>query len=201
VGLSEMISDFEGLVKGRPARFRREIETKSFITEQIMKVIRKLQPAHIAFTGIIRKLNLSIPQPISNYTSLSIMSGLAVEAFSESDPTTSKKGGVLGDLATALVLELTGGDHHPILLENPLLHSYGSVEQEYIDLINLARRIDTTGKGEWDIDLKSMTIPLDDSIFVENRTTGVNSMASCRLAQKVTESLRSLEPYPSLFFP
>lgn len=199
VGLSEVVSDYYAVVESRPSRFRKGLETKAYITEQIMKVIRKVQSANIAFTGIIRKLNLSIPQPISNYTSLSILSGLAVESFSESDPTTSKKGGDLGALATNVVIALTSKDYPAILLENPILHAYGSVESEYLALRKLAREIDTKGKGEWDINLKSMTIPLDDRVFVETRSSQVESMASCRLASKVAYSLRSLEPYPSLF--
>jgi len=164
-----------------------------------MKVIRGIQTAEISFTGIIRHLNLPIPQPISRFTSLSILSGLAVEAFSESDPTTSKKGGQLGDLVTNLLIALTEKERAPILFENPLSHAYGSVEQQYLDLRELARKIDTEGKGDWDISLKAMTIPLSDKIFVETRFSQAESMASCRLAQKVRDSLRVLSQYPSLF--
>jgi len=189
---------FYGIVLNRPKRFRRSIETKTFVTEQVMRITRKLQLASEGITSIIRRLNLPIPQPITEYTSLSILSGLAVEAFSKSDPTQSNKGGSLGGLAISLVQALTIEPLPEILFENPLLHAYGSVEQSYLDLLKEARRIDTVGMGEWDISLKSMTIPLDDSIFVESRSTAVNSVACSVMASNLISQLRMLAQYPSL---
>jgi hypothetical protein len=198
-GLSEIVKDYYAVVKSMPRSFRSKIETNAHITEQIMKVIQKTLPANVAFTSIVRKLDLRIPQPLSQFNSMSILTNLAVESFSESNPTTCEKGGDLGLLATNLVMSLTSFDYPPILMENPLLHAYGSIESEYLELIALARKIDTEGGGDWDVSLKSMTIPLSDSIFVESRTVGVNSFASCKLAHKVTESLKVLEQYPGLF--
>jgi len=165
-----------------------------------MKVIRGLQPADDAFKGIIRQLELrTIPlHKITLKVSLYMLSNQAVDAFSESDPTKSKKGGNLGVLAERMLMVLTSNNYPQILFECPLLHAYGTIEQEYLDLRKLAHQIDTEGKGEWDINLKSMTIPLTDEIFTTSRRSEVESMASCRLAQRVSEQLKMLALYPQL---
>lgn len=163
-----------------------------------MKITQGIMPANYGITDIIRKLNIRVLQPLSEYASRSILINMTVEGFSQTDPTTSKKGGSLGDLAISLVCDLTEDASTPsILLENPTLHAYGSVEADYLHLSNLAKTIDTIGQGEWDLRLKSMTIPLSDQVFVENRTVGVNSLAVSRIASKTIEWLRVLEQYPS----
>jgi len=73
-----------------------------------------------------------------------------VELFSKSSPDQYKaKGKPLGLLAELLMMAITAKpDFSFTLLENPLFHSYGSIEQTYIDMIRKAREIDTIGKGE-----------------------------------------------------
>jgi hypothetical protein len=147
LGLSEAVVSFYGIVKSKPRKFREALRTKSYITERIMKVIRGILPADEAMNDIVRQLNYPLPT-LSLYSSRSILVNNAVEAFSESDPTTSKKGGDLGSLAIHVVEILTTKDYPPILFENPLLHAYGSVEQKFLDLRALARKLDTELKGE-----------------------------------------------------
>lgn len=82
---------------------------------------------------------------------LQMLSNIAVDLFSRSMPD-SKSGKPLGLIAEELVLFITGKlEECPeamTLLECPTLHAYGSIEQRYIDLLNMSRDIDLNRQGE-----------------------------------------------------
>lgn len=72
-----------------------------------------------------------------------------VELFAESNPDNKEGTPGMWDLAANTVLYLSGLES-PLgitLMDNPLLHAVGSVEQQYLDLRALAIRIDTVGQG------------------------------------------------------
>jgi len=139
---------------------------------------------------------------ISDIVGMNILSNIMVELFSVSHgKLTAKEGKPLGDLATDLVIKLTGmAEEIPeamTLLDNPLLNAYGSIEQTYLDLIKKAREIDTIHQGEWPLLLKAMTIPLSDQVFSDRREN-VERVAVSRVGRALIERLRVLESYPQL---
>lgn len=175
------------------------MEKLSYMTYRVMKITQGLMPAGEGLQAIARKLKLSIDyHKISDFVGKNIIANDIIDGFSQSDPTASKKGGSLGELATLILMKLTEVDRHPILFENPLLHAYGSVEQDYLSMRQLCTNIDTIGRGEWDLRLKSMTIPLSDQVFIESRTVGVNSIGHSVIAKRLENSLRIVEQFPSL---
>lgn len=76
-----------------------------------------------------------------------------VELFSASQPQPGK-GKPLGLLAENFLIFLTGAkelEENPGLMEfhqNPLTDSYGSIEQQYLDLLKIAKEIDTVKQGQ-----------------------------------------------------
>nr|BCY26968.1 RNA dependent RNA polymerase [Nigrospora sphaerica mitovirus 3] len=202
-GVSPVVADFYGRVMNRPARFRAKMELQSFITEQVMKVTWEVQSASVAVMAIARKLNLSkIPQDLSEYSGMSVLVNVVVQLFSESDPTQVKmKPGTpgLGDVATNLVMLLTSIEpYNELLMENPLLHAYGSIEQTYLDMCKKAREIDTVGKGEWPLILRSMSIPLTDEVFIDRRTQ-TSAIAVSKIAKVLVDDLRLWNANPGFF--
>jgi len=140
------------IVFSRPSRFATKFAENAFLTERVIKIIRGVEPAKDAFIAILGKF----PQPrlrpemFTDEVGMNIISNIMVELFSESNPLNSKKvGAPLGELAIDLVVFLTGLDTPRLtgLLANPLLHAYGSIEEQYTQLSKLARRIDTIEQG------------------------------------------------------
>jgi len=150
--VSDVVAKSYGILLNRPSSFQRKMAEKCILGEQILLHIWGLQAAHLSITTLIRKLDLPIPQPLTEYTGNSIFINAAVAIFSESNPLESKKakGEPLGLLATNWVMMATSQEEalSEILLEVPLLHAYGSIEQTYLDLLKKGREIDTIGKGE-----------------------------------------------------
>jgi hypothetical protein len=76
-----------------------------------------------------------------------------VELFSASQPVPGK-GKPLGLLAEQFLIFLTGSKEleiNPGLMEfhqNPLTDGYGSIEQNYLDLLKIAKEIDTVKQGQ-----------------------------------------------------
>jgi hypothetical protein len=76
-----------------------------------------------------------------------------VELFSASQPVVGK-GKPLGLLAENFLIFLTGAkelEENPGLMElhqNPLTDGYGSIEQQYLDLLKIAKEIDTVKQGQ-----------------------------------------------------
>jgi hypothetical protein len=76
-----------------------------------------------------------------------------VELFSASQPD-PKKGKPLGLLAESFLIYLTGAkelEDNPDLMEfhqNPLTDSYGSIERDYLNLLSIAKGVDTVKQGQ-----------------------------------------------------
>lgn len=198
----QVVSSFYGVVLNMPSRFRKGIFNKAILGEQILLHIWGLQRAHESITGLVRTLGTpGILQPISEYTGNSIFINAVVNLFSQSDPSKSTKatGRPLGLLATEWVMKATSfnDERQELFLNVPLLHAYGQIEQQYVDLLQKARSIDTIGKGEWPLVLRNCSIPLSDSIFID-RVEQTESISSAKLMREIISSLEVMSLYPSL---
>jgi len=200
--LDDAAAMFMKVVFSRPSRFAAKFAENAFLTERVIKIIRGVEPAGEAFKSILGKFPQPrlLPTMFNDDVGLNIISNIMVELFSESNPLNSKKvGAPLGDLAIELVCLLTGIDTPRLtgLLANPLLHAYGSIEEQYTQLSKLARRIDTVEQGNWPLLLKAMTVPLSDEVFTD-RMENVESLGCAKVGRKVVERLTVLNQYPQL---
>jgi hypothetical protein len=75
--------------------------------------------------------------------------------------------------------------------------AYGLVEEMYVNLLKRARRIDTVEGGNWPILLRTIALPLDDTIFVE-RTSRLIVKGSMLVSKHLKERLEMIDMYPSL---
>jgi len=75
--------------------------------------------------------------------------------------------------------------------------AYGLVEEMYLDMTKLAFRIDTKEGGQWPLILKTLALPLDDTIFVE-RTSRLISKGSMLVSRHLKDRLEQIAAYPSL---
>nr|UPW42057.1 MAG: putative RNA dependent RNA polymerase [Yunnan mito-like virus 29] len=198
IDVSEMVGDFFGRFLNRRRSFRKAMAQKSFVSEKIMKIMNGTLPASILF-GVARRVGIPLP-PLSEWSAETILADATLDLFTESDPTLKSKGKPLGLLAEELLLLITGAlEETPEvwdLLENPLLHAYGSVEQTYLDLLKLSKNVSGSDMaGKWPVLLRNMTIPLSDKLFID-RAEQTQSVAVSRVATKVTEYLQHYANFP-----
>jgi hypothetical protein len=197
-GVPSMVGDFYGRFFNRPSRYRKEIVKKVTILEQMMKIIWGSVEANDGINNIVRFLGLRLPLITGNVGN-SLISNIMVELFSNSNPESAQnvgKGKPLGLLAEQIVMYLTSFED-PLaftLLDNPLLHAAGSVEQSYLDLRKEAGAI---GKEDWPHYLRNMTIPLSDEVFVK-RASAVDSKAASVVVKSLVERLEILVQFPQL---
>jgi hypothetical protein len=172
---------------------------KSYLSELMVQTIRGDLPAHDALNSIVRRYNLPLPN-INDYQGISILSGTALSIFVESNPLDFKTGKPLGLLAEQLVCEITGlfetsvGETAFTLPSMvPILNLYGQVEEAYLKIMREAYLIDTIGKGEWPVHLRTLALPFSDDIFKE-RTSHTIIRVGALIGEKVLENLRALRP-------
>lgn len=135
-GVPEMVGDFNGRFKNSPKRVKRTMILNFTISEQMILIIRDPLSAGERLTAISRALgyhNLSF----TTKGGLSLLGKIMLNLFRMSDPLHSpQRGKPLGDLATSVVMYITGHEETKALklLENPLLHAQGGIEQKYLDM-------------------------------------------------------------------
>lgn len=79
----------------------------------------------------------------------------------------------------------------------PHIQSYGLVEEQYLSLLKTARRIDTVEGGRWPEILRTVALPLDDTIFVE-RTSRLVVKGSMLVSRYLKDRLEQIAAYPTL---
>jgi hypothetical protein len=126
-----------------------------------------------------------------------IFSNIAIELFSESNPTGRETDGEpLGDLALMQTINLTSWTSSPdgvTTLEPymiPILGCYGLIEELYMGLSNQARRIDQGGH-DWPLILKAICLPASDKVF-SVRNDRLPPLASAIYGKKVLNRFEQL---------
>lgn len=192
IDVSEMVGSFYGRFLSRSRRFRASMVEKSFISGAIMEIVTGTKPATL-LNEISRKLGFNQVTNLSEWSANTILADVSLDLFTDSDPALKDKGKPLGLLAEQLLMLITGAlEKEPEawgLLENPLLHAYGSVEQTYLDMLKLSKGLQTNLQGKWPVLLRNMTIPLSDALFID-RAEQTTAMACSRVAGKVAEYLQ-----------
>jgi len=125
-------------------------------------------PASDALEAIKGKLGLLNFPRLAESSALQIFMGVMAELFTNSLPTHKVGAKPLGDLATNLVMLLTSIEpYQELLMENPLLHAYGSVEQMYLDMLRESTLAVAKRDPKWPLRLRALTIPLSDEVFTD----------------------------------
>lgn len=196
LGIPATVDKFYELVLGFNSRKAAEFRDRSFLTDIMTDVMRGVIPANDGLNAIIRKHNL--PLPVLNLDQgISILSGTALEVFVESNPLDFKQGRPLGQLAQDLVIDLTGSPNLPIEAADslvscvPLLSVYGQIEEKYRQLERQAYMIDTIGKGEWPMHLRTLALPISDTIFSERASHTIIRVGAV-LGDRVLKNLQRL---------
>lgn len=196
IGIPASVSAFYQIVLGFSAKFCTEIQGRSFLTEIITNVIRGSLPAHDGLNTIIRQYGLPLPT-LTPEQGIAILSGTALEVFVENNPLDYDKGESLGGLALYLTIELTGLENVPTEITAdlpssvPLLSVFGQISEKYIDLSRQAYLIDTIGKGEWPMHLRTLALPVSDKVFVERASHTIIRVGSV-LGDRVFKNLKGL---------
>jgi hypothetical protein len=188
-GIPAVVESFYGIIKPMNAKKRAQWRDESHFCDLIMKVMRGRIPAHEALNDLMRRFSYPV-RPLREEEGIAILSNVAIETFAESNPLnkTNEKGDPLGDLAIHIVTYLSGLNEDLLGVIDydfsciPILNQYGLIEESYLSLSKLARKIDTTEGGKWPILLKSMTLPLSDKVFIE-RTSETYSRATAMIGK------------------
>lgn len=168
-GIGAGITSFYREILHTRSLFAQAIGKKSSACNLMMSIIRGAEDAGSLLTEAYRELGF--PYTLSSFVAKNILENIAVECFADSNPasfkeTKSKRPCIgLGGLAEQLTMILTGLDEErcalgfELIYALPHLNAYGQIEQMYIDLSKTARKISTTGGGDWPLLLKTMALP------------------------------------------
>jgi hypothetical protein len=190
------VDKFYTLVLGFNSRKAKEFEDRSFLCNLITNVMRGNLAANDGLNSIIGRFGLPLPV-LNPDQGLSILSGTALEVFVESNPLDYKKGKPLGQLAESLVIDLTGVEDLSIEAAAnlpsciPLLNVFGQISEKYQELEKQAYLIDTIGKGEWPMHLRTLALPISDEVFSERASHTIIRVGAI-LGDRVLKNLRNL---------
>jgi len=204
-GIPIAVSSAYGILKQLPSKFRGKMYDKSYSTELMMKIIKGVLTAEEGCKALLRywEFPTAVDRAIDSYDG--VLQSLAVEAFADSNPENDKFKKAskipLGGLAEQLVCHFTGFSSEEdqnlgfmLIYALPHLGAYGLIEEMFINMKKEARRIDTTGGGDWPLLLKTMALPLDDQIFVQ-RTSHLIARSSAVMATKVKERFEMIQSF------
>lgn len=204
------VSSFASSVLHRKARNCASWEKEAWGVEHIIKVMRGVVSGGAFMTEYSARLKIPQIKPFSDEESDAILSNIAVELFSSSNPANSefkeKSSIPLGELATSWVMRLTELMNHEdpdvanaiidLIPTIPQVRGYGTVEETYMSLIREATLIDRTGRN-WPKIMRTMALPLDDKIFVL-RTSHMISKGAALLSKHLTPRMVMISQYPML---
>lgn len=197
LGIPATIDKFYGFVLGFNGRKSAEFRDRSFLTDIMTDIMRGVMPANVGLNAIVRKYNLPLPE-MKPEQGISILSGTALEVFVENNPLDfDNESPIKGRLASDLKQDLTNlknlSTEEADLLQTciPLLSVYRQIEDKYRDLANQAYMIDTIGKGEWPMHLRTLALPISDKVFSQRASHTIIRVGAV-LGDRVLRNLKHL---------
>jgi hypothetical protein len=159
VSIPVSVSKFAELVLHRKANNCQSWEESSWGVEHIIKVMRGVSSGGVFMTEYAAKVGFPQSKPFSDQEADAMLSNIAVELFSTSNPSSKefqeKSKVPLGELATSWVLKLTDLTNSEdcevamaafdLIYAIPQVRGYGTIEETYMRLIREARQIDLHG--------------------------------------------------------
>jgi len=187
----QVVSYYRCVKRISKKKFLDSIRVNSTITESVTKVIRGTLPAIDALASICGQLGIPVPLH-SEKQAMSLFRRCARSIFSDSYERFSSSGTGLGNLAIDLVCTMTSEDVVTYTggvetTDLPILQAYGLIEEQFIDLHKESVSL-IESDGEWPLWMQSMTLPLDDKVFTEKRSS-TYLRASTILGKRVAEML------------
>lgn len=79
----------------------------------------------------------------------------------------------------------------------PQVQAYGLIEEQYVTLLKTAKHIDTVEGGRWPEILRTLALPLDDTIFVERKSRLITK-GSMLVSSRLKPRLEMIAAYPTL---
>lgn len=209
-GIPSTVEKFYEVVLSANSRMRARIEERSYLSDIMMRIMSGSLAANDGLNSIIRRFDIQLPQ-LTTEQGFNILSGVAVEVFAENNPLDSKSIQPFGVLAEDWVIQILTKENFPIeaaALDKipsiiPVLNLYGQVCDKWLDLSKQAYLIDTIGKGEWPMHLRTMALPFSDKVFSERASHTITRVGAL-LADKVkikleTELVFIYKNYPNMF--
>jgi len=196
-GIPKAVSAFKQRFSHYPSRLAKKVMLETSFCESIMRIMEGAEAAD-ELNKLVGHLGLPLSPPIQKGEAPNILENIAVDRFADASEELSRPGSrPLGDLATDFVIYLTGlGDSGCSLITNPLLQSYGLIEEMYMNLVREGVHIAMTG-GKWPLSMRTLAIPLDDRVFVERSSRQLLRVAPI-FSKKLQESFKVLMMYPNL---
>lgn len=84
------------------------------------------------------------------------------------------------------------------LLENPILHSYGNIEQSFLDSRALLKVVQYN-PGSWSLLLRNMQLPSSDAVLFERNNAAITRGATA-VGVKLVSRLNLLSQTPDSYF-
>jgi hypothetical protein len=200
-GIPSGVQSYYGMVRNLPSRIKKDIFSKSYVCELIIKIINGNLSAEELNKAFLA-LGFSFSPPLGPIECKSILENIVVEEFANSNPASnikSKRKSIgLGLLASRLVEILTGLPDNKIergislIYALPVLNSYSRIEELYIKLSQKAFKM-----SEWPLTLKTMAIPWDDRVFIRSESH-IIVRASLSIISSLKDRALVLKSYPQL---
>jgi hypothetical protein len=193
---------FYGMVKGFPSRLKSKLSSQAHISDLMTKIIKDPGNAGIYLNEIFSCVNQrSLCPPFTNTEACALVSNIAVELFTDSNPAnySGRKPTVgLGNLAITLVTRLTEVDRigselaFDVIMCLPVLGGYSRIEETFIALSRKA-----SNYSDWPMMLKTMSLPWDDAVFYTRSSELVVSSQS-KILTHLKDRFTIFETYPQL---
>lgn len=200
------ISSFYGMVKNLPSKFRKKIHGYTVNSELIMRIMRGNIEVGEGLKAFI-KAN-SLPEFLAdlitppNGSPEGFLQNIAVELFADSNPENDKfkkaSSIPLGGLAETLVCHFTSFESEEdqslgfsLIYALPHLGAYALVEEMFIKLKKEAISIDRDNRGDWPLILKTMALPLDDTIFIQ-RSSHLIARGGHLISKRITDRFNDI---------
>jgi hypothetical protein len=205
-GIPQAIFLFYKVVSKKNTKFSAFARDESHFCELIMKVIRGTLAADKALNTLIRHFGYKVSRDLAPEEAKGVLENVAVETFAGSNPFdridevkgSRPLGTLAGEIVKFLSKELEDKEIELHARECikcvPVLNVFDQIKEAYDNLSKEAYRIDTTGKGEWPLLIRTIALPIDDRIFVQ-RTSHLVSRASTIIGKMLRDRFMQLEMY------
>jgi len=196
-GIPSTIQAFYQTVLGFNSTFAAKIRERSFLNELIIHIMKGTLAAHDGLNTIIRHYDFPLPV-LNDYQGISILSGTALSVFAENNPLEAYGDKDFGSIALELTIVSTGlvdacnvAAPDTLVSSIPLANLYGQICDKYTKIANEAYLIDTIGKGEWPMHLRTLALPMSDKVFSERASHTITRVGAL-LGDRIKASLSQL---------
>ncbi|BAD72871.1 RNA-dependent RNA polymerase [Helicobasidium mompa mitovirus 1-18] len=166
----------------------------------VLKYLR----GYIDGVSMLRNIQIIIDRPVlpclssAHYINDGVINNLVVEIFSDSAASPGKGHQDVAFEAMPLITNPEEGV--PIALEDaqdaiPHLGIYGQIEEQYLEIIQIAFNFDQFHNGKWDLSLRALIVP-DTSTVFSIRNHDIRTLVSSKIAARLVERIKVIAESP-----